>query len=117
MNILLYLFLTAATSGSASYGNAPVTTCIKTTIRANGVTNDSSVAVTSGSRSADRYALRIIRTLKFPRGQDQPGEPQTGYVLVDTYEDGGFGLSLVKYHNRLLESCMMPPEGRLIDFH
>ncbi len=35
-------------------------------------------------------------------------EPQTGYALIETYENGAFGMSLIEYKGKLLESCSLP---------
>ncbi|WP_290886403.1 hypothetical protein [Arenimonas sp.] len=84
-------------------------TCVKTTIKANGHTTDSSVAVTSGNSASDRYALKLVRVFSVTRERGKTYDPQTGYVLVETYESGAFGMILLEYKGKLLESCSLPP--------
>lgn len=107
--MLLYLLLATATSGNPGIGATPAMTCIKTTIKANGHTTDSSVAATSGNSASDRYALKLVRAFNITRERGMTYEPQTGYALVETYESGAFGMSLIEYKGQLLESCSVPP--------
>ena len=106
--MLLYLVLAAATSGSPGVGAMPAMTCIKTTIKANGHTTDSSVAATSGNSDSDRYALKLVRVFNLQRERGKSHQPQTGYVLVETYESGAFGMSLIDAKGQLLDSCSLP---------
>ena len=107
--MLLYLLLMAASS-SPGIGATPAMTCIKTTIKANGHTTDSSIAATSGNVASDRYALKLVRVFNVERERGKTYEPQTGYALVQTYESGAFGMSLIEYKGELLESCSLPQE-------
>ena len=86
----------------------PSITCIKTTIKANGHTSENSIAKPSGSRDADRYALQLIRMFNVERSRDEKFEPMTGYVLVETYPNGSFGMSIIDLKGQVLPSCERP---------
>jgi TonB family protein len=83
-------------------------TCIKTTIEANGRTTDSSVAESSGSTSADRHALKMVRMLNVRREPSQRYQAQTGFVLVETHPTGAFGMSALDLGGKLLPTCARP---------
>src|SRR5690606_9853371 len=106
--MLLYLLLATATAGAPGVGDTPAMTCIKTTIKANGRTTDSTVAASSGNSVADRNALRFVKIFRLERDRHRTYEAQTGYALVETYENGAFGTSLFDYKGQLLESCSLP---------
>jgi len=106
--MLLYLLLATATAGTPGVGDTPAMTCIKTTIKANGRTTDSSVAASSGNPTADRSALHFVRIFRLERERGKAYEVQSGYALVETYENGAFGTSLFDYKGQLLESCSLP---------
>ena len=108
--MLLNLLLAVTSSGAPSVGSVPAITCIKTTIKANGHTTDNSVAASSGNKESDRYALRLVRIFNIERVRGTKYEPQTGYALVQAYESGAFGMSLIEYKGKLLESCSLPLE-------
>ena len=106
--MLLFLLLAAATSNSPGVGSTPAVTCIKTTIKANGHTSENSIAMPSGNIESDRYALKLVRALKLERERGKTYEPRTGYALIETYENGAFGMSLIDHKGQLLESCSEP---------
>jgi len=90
---------------------APSVTCVKTTIKANGHTSENSVASPSGSRDADRYALQLVRMFNVERSRDEKVEPATGYVLVETYPNGSFGMSIIDLKGQVLPTCDRPAVG------
>jgi hypothetical protein len=104
--MIFSLILASAVAAGASA--PPSVTCIKTTIKANGHTSDNSVAETSGSRDADRYALQIIRMFNLERSRGEKAESVTGYVLVETYPNGTFGMSILDLKGQVLPSCDRP---------
>ena len=101
---LSLLLATALASGQP----APAVTCVKTTIKANGHTTDTSIAFSSGSTEADRYALKLIRMFNVERSKGEKHEPETGYVLVETYPNGAFGMSILDMRGKVLPTCDRP---------
>lgn len=106
-----FMWVGSATAGSPGVGTTPAMTCVKTTIKANGHTTDSTVAATSGNAASDRYALKLVRAFNIARERGKTYEPQTGYALVETYESGAFGMSLIELKGQLLGSCSLPAEA------
>lgn len=101
--IFSLVFASVVASGA---GVPPSVTCVKTTIKANGHTSDNSIAQTSGSRDADRYALKLVRMFNVERGES--AAPTTGYVLVETYPNGAFGMSIIDLKGQVLPTCDRP---------
>ena len=109
--MILYLLLTAASFGILDTGATPATVCIKTTIKANGHTTDSSVEVTSGNKASDRYALQLVRGFSVARERGKDYEQKTGFALVEIYGSGALGMSLIDHKGELFENCSVQTSG------
>jgi hypothetical protein len=105
--MLLSLVLAVA---AASAPSGPAVTCVKTTLKANGHTSESSIAEPSGSVEADRYALKIVRMFNVQRERGAKYVPETGYILVETYPNGAFGMSILDMRGKVLPSCARPEQ-------
>ena len=106
------IFSLVLASAVASGGAIPPSiTCIRTTVKANGHTSENSIARTSGSRDADRYALKLVRMFNVERSPDENVASATGYILVETYPDGAFGMSIIDLKGQVLPSCEGPESG------
>jgi len=104
------LALLLATVLANGAGAPTVVVCLHATILPNGQVEDITVVESSGSREADRYAVKLLHVLKLDREKGQVYEPQSGFVRVVMDANGGFGISLFQTRGRLLESCASPLE-------
>ena len=102
---LLLLFTTAPLSAAP----ASSTACVHTTLRADGVTQNSVVVVSSGNRTKDESALQLVRFIKFLPSPGGSYVQHSGYVMVGIAQDGVAGQVWVKdSHGTLLDTCEIP---------
>jgi hypothetical protein len=80
-------------------------TCVKATQTENGKMAEVSIAESSGYKDVDAFAKNIVKVFSVQLEKGQKIPRQTGFVLVDYFEDGSFASTIIKESGRLIKGC------------
>jgi hypothetical protein len=80
-------------------------TCVKATQTENGKMAEVSIAESSGYKDVDAFAKNIVKVFSVQLEKGQKIPRQTGFVLVDYFEDGSFASTIFKERGRLIKGC------------
>lgn len=108
MKILVLLALVLVTAESIAAEIKYARACVKATQTERGRMKDLSIAETSGYRDVDRFALDLVKIFRLELKRSETAIPQTGYAVVDYFEDGSFATSLFLHKGRLIRGCNDP---------
>ena len=108
MKIIAVVVLSLLASSTLATEKKSARTCIKATQTERGRMTEISVAQTSGYRDVDRFAQNLVKVFKLEIKRSDSLPRQTGYAVVDYFQDGSFATTLFHHRGRLIRGCNDP---------